>query len=100
VVRGGVRLRRATAALLGGALVLAVGCGPSLPDAESPGARVLAERCGGCHRVYAPGLMTADMWRYQVERMRALFAQRGIPWLPPDDERALLDYLAAHAGSS
>jgi hypothetical protein len=44
--------------------------------------------------------MTADMWRYQVERMRALFAQRGIPWLPPGDERALLDYLTAHAGTS
>ena len=89
-----------TAALLGGALALATGCGTSLPDADSPGARVLEARCGGCHRVYAPNLMTADMWRYQVDRMRALFAQRGLSWLPPGDERALLDYLTAHAGTS
>ena len=59
---------------------------------------MLAQRCGGCHRVYQPSLMTADMWRYQVGRMRELFAQRGIPWLSPADEQALLDYLAKHAG--
>jgi hypothetical protein len=86
-------------AVLLGAILL-VGCGQSLPDPDSPGARVLAARCGGCHRVYAPSSMTAEMWRYQVDRMRGLFAQRGIPWLPPDDERALLAYLTAHAGSS
>ena len=44
--------------------------------------------------------MTADMWRYQVDRMRALFAERGIPWLAPADERALLDYVTSHAGTS
>jgi Dihaem cytochrome c len=79
---------------------VAAGCGPSLPDPESPGARVLAARCGGCHRVYAPGSMTAEMWRVQMERMRALFAQRGIPWLSPADEQAVRDYLTAHAGSA
>lgn len=81
-------------------LLLAAGCGPGLPDPDSPGARILATRCGGCHRVYAPGLMTADMWRYQVDRMRTLFAQRGIPWLPPADEAALREYLVSHAGRS
>lgn len=79
---------------------MAAGCGPSLPDPESPGARVLAARCGGCHRVYAPGSMTAEMWRVQMERMRALFAERGIPWLSPADEQAVRDYLTAHAGSA
>jgi len=44
--------------------------------------------------------MTPDMWRYQVDRMRTLFAQRGIPWLAPDEERALLDYVTSHAGAS
>jgi hypothetical protein len=99
VVRGDVRLSRTTA-LLGGALLLAAGCGPSLPEPDSPGARVLAERCAGCHRVYPPGLMTAGMWRYQVDRMRALFAERGIPWLAPAEEQALLDYVTSHAGTS
>jgi len=61
---------------------------------------VLRGRCAGCHRVYAPGSMTIETWRFQLERMRALFAQRGIPWLTPDEERALTGYLAAHAGTS
>ena len=56
-------------------------------------------RCGGCHRVYAPGTMTAEMWNVQLERMRALFASRGLPWLAPDDEAALRAYLREHAGT-
>ena len=44
--------------------------------------------------------MTIEMWRYQLGRMRALFAERGIPWLAADDERALQEYLVAHAGTS
>jgi hypothetical protein len=79
-------------------LVIVAGCAPSLPDPGSRGAQVLVERCGGCHRVYAPSLLTADMWRYQVDRMRQLLAQRGLPWLSAADERALLDYLTTHAG--
>ena len=29
-----------------------------------------------------------------------IFAQRGMPWLPTDEEQTLLDYLTAHAGTS
>ena len=102
-MRGDALSRAAGAVLPGlavGLVLVGAGCGASLPDPESPGARVLVARCGGCHRVYAPGSMTAEMWRFQVGRMRGLFADRGIPWLAPGDERALLDYLTAHAGSS
>ena len=60
----------------------------------------MRERCGGCHRVYAPSTMTADMWKVQVARMQALFAQRGIPPLTADDQRVLMEYLTAHAGTS
>ena len=80
--------------------MVGAGCGGSLPDPESRGAQVLAGRCGGCHRVYTPGSMTFEMWKAQLVNMRVLFAKRGIPWLSSDDERALLDYLQAHAGTS
>lgn len=77
-----------------------VGCGASpLPDPESRGATVLRERCTGCHRLFAPGTMTAAMWRVQLDRMRAEFARRGVPWLDPQDEGAVLEYLLAHAGT-
>jgi len=82
------------------ALVAVLGCGPALPDPDAPGAAVLRARCTGCHGLNAPGSMTFPMWQVQVERMRGLFAQRGLPWLDAREERALLDYLAAHAGTS
>jgi hypothetical protein len=85
------------------ALTLALGsalaaCSVELPEPDSPGARVLEARCGGCHRLYAPGSMTFPMWEMQLARMRGLYAQRGIPWLPPAEEQTLRDYLAKHAG--
>ena len=56
---------------------------------------MLRERCVGCHRLYPPGSMTAEMWKVQVTRMRAEFARRGLPWLRPDEEAVLLEYLGA-----
>ncbi len=73
-------------------------CGPALPDPDSPGAQVLQTRCSGCHRLSAPGTMTFEMWKVQVERMRDRFAQAGRPWLTADEERVLLEYLQQHAG--
>jgi hypothetical protein len=81
-------------------LLLAVGCGATLPDPDAPGARVMRARCGGCHRLYAPSTMTAEMWKVQVARMQALFAQRGIPPLTAEEARALVEYLTTHAGTS
>jgi hypothetical protein len=82
-----------------GALALAtLGCGPALPEPESAGAVVLRGRCGTCHRVSAPASMTFEMWRVQVDRMRERFAQARLPWLTPDEERALLEYLERYAG--
>jgi hypothetical protein len=78
-------------------IVLAVGCGPNLPEPQSAGAQTYAGRCGGCHRVYAPGSMTWPMWEYQLGRMRLLFTQLRRPWLAADEERLIVDYLQRHA---
>ena len=79
-------------------LLVVAGCGAPLPDPESPGAQVLQRRCAGCHNVPPPGSMTPAMWQTQLERMRALFAQRGMPWLTADEDAALQAYLGTHAG--
>jgi mono/diheme cytochrome c family protein len=81
-------------------LVVLAGCGPALPDPETPGAAVYRGRCGGCHRLFPPGSMTAEMWNVQVARMRGEFARRGIPWLGAEEEQTLLRYLGEHAGQS
>ena len=81
-----------------GALALGgVACDARLPDPESPGARLYKERCGGCHRIYAPGSLTAAMWELTVQRMQGELVRRGSPGLTADEQRTLLAYLAAHS---
>ena len=79
------------------ALVVA-GCSSTLPEEHDPGAVVLRTRCGGCHRVFPPGTMTLDTWKFQIARMRLEFARRNLPWLTADEEAALVAYLGRHAG--
>ena len=91
-------MRRLVLTVALGALLAA--CSAELPEPESAGAHVLAARCGGCHRLYAPGLMTFEMWKVQLDKMHRLFAQRGIPWMPAEEEAILVDYLRRHAGTA
>jgi hypothetical protein len=76
--------------------LLAAGCDASLPDAESPGARLYAARCTGCHRLYAPHLLTGEMWKVTVTRMQGELARRGLPPLTAAEQTTLLDYLDRH----
>lgn len=78
-------------------LLASVGCNASLPEPESPGARLYAERCDGCHRLYAPGLMTEEMWRITLKRMQGELARRGLPPLRSEEETVLFDYLRKHS---
>ena len=61
------------------------------------GKRLYLARCGGCHRIYAPGLMTAEMWKLTVDRMQGELARRGVPVLTADEQRTILAYLDAHS---
>jgi hypothetical protein len=82
------------------ACVLSLAGCRSLPDPESPGALVFARRCGECHRTYSPGSMTWPMWEYQLGRMRLLFTQVHRPWLSPEEEKLVTDYLKQHAAGT
>lgn len=84
------------------ALLLAVSLAPAactrLPEPDSPGAKLYAERCDGpCHRLYAPGSMKYEMWKIVVDRMQGELARRGLPTLNADEEKLLLDYLRRHS---
>ena len=92
-------LRPASAIVLA-VLVLAVaGCKPKpLPELGSPAEVLYANRCGGCHRVYAPSTMTAAMWSEQIVAMRQKIAEAGQPPMSTFDEHQILSYLQRHAG--
>jgi hypothetical protein len=77
-------------------VVLLAGC-RSLPEPESPAAQAYKARCGDCHRAYMPGSMTWPMWEYQLGRMKLLYAQLRRPWLTPQEESLVTDYLKRHA---
>jgi hypothetical protein len=74
-----------------------MGCDARLPEPESPGAQLYAARCGGCHRLYAPGAMTSEMWKMTVTRMQGELARRGVAPLSADEQARLLEYLARHS---
>lgn len=78
-------------------MLLVAGCGKGLPEPESEGAQVFARRCGECHRAFSPTSMTWPMWEYQLGRMRLLFTQLGRPWLSPQEERLVIEYIQRHA---
>lgn len=78
---------------------LLAACDARLPEPDSPGARLYAERCSsGCHRIYAPSLIKPDMWKITVQRMEPLIERAGQPAITPSERTLLLDYLAKHSG--
>ncbi len=90
--------RRRVALLVLGLLVPLAACETKLPDPESPGARLYAARCGGCHRLYAPGVLKSEMWKITVARMQGELVRRGAAPLTDDERATLLVYLEEHSG--
>lgn len=75
-------------------------CNASLPEPESPAARLYQQRCSGCHRLYAPSLLTSEMWRFMLGRMEMEMQRRGVPLPTPDERATLLEYLRKHASNA
>jgi hypothetical protein len=91
-------LRPFRASLLWVALISSMACNAKLPEPDSPGAKLYASRCSsGCHRLYAPGSLTYEMWKLQVDRMQGEFVRRNLPPLSPKERELLLEYLRRHS---
>ena len=95
-MHGAYRKRAALGTL--SALACLAACTPDLPEPDSQGARLYAERCSGCHRLYAPGTMKAEMWKITVRRMQGELARRGLRPLDAGETALLLSYLERHSG--
>ncbi len=93
----GNRLRAPRTSLLLTVALAVAGCNARLPDPDSPGARLYADRCGTCHRIYAPRSLTFEMWKVQVERKQGVMVRQGLPPLTPEERAVLLDYLKRHS---
>lgn len=73
-----------------------LGCDARLPEPDAPGAVLYAQRCRGCHRLYAPSLLKAEMWKVMVDRMQGELVRRGLPPLTPKEREIMLAYLEEH----
>lgn len=80
------------------ALVATAACSQPLPEEGSADARLYVDRCGRCHAVYMPGMLTSAMWEAMVGRMEGEMKRRGRPLDPVDRER-ILAYLQRNAGT-
>lgn len=67
-----------------------------LPDAESPAAMLIQDRCGKCHGVPQPGIHNAAEWSATLHRMQKRMQQKGHRPLNEQEFRMLEDYLARH----
>ena len=93
-----VFLRRLQASLLGVALGGLMACNAKLPEPDSPGAKLYASRCSsGCHRLFAPGSLTYEMWKLQVGRMQGELVRHKLPPLSTKERDLLLGYLRRHS---
>ena len=85
------------------AIVLAVfiaSCAKPLPDADSAGAKAYRARCSGCHVLFHPALLTAEMWKTQVKLMEeGEFRRRGLK-LSPQERELIVQYLTTYAGGT
>jgi hypothetical protein len=76
-----------------------IGCNASLPEPESQAARLYQQRCSGCHRLYAPSILTSEMWQFMLVRMDQEFQRRGLPPLSAEERQTILDYLQKHSSN-
>ena len=81
------------------AMSLTSACKPTpLPEAGTPPAELYVQRCGGCHIVYRPRMLTAAMWETMVRRMEIEMKRRG-QFLSSAEREEILAYLARNAGT-
>ena len=71
--------------------------GTPVPDPESPGARVYAERCGSCHALPHPARLTYAGWLRLLPLMERRMAERQVPPLSGRERSVILAYLQEHA---
>ncbi len=81
-------------------LLEGIGCSPDLPEPESEAAQLYVRHCSGCHRLYHPPLLTAEMWDFMLSRMDEEFQRLGRPLLQGQERETVREYLHKHSGKS
>lgn len=68
----------------------------TIPDPESPGARLYKERCTKCHGLPGPQRHTPEQWNHLLGMMAGFMEQKGIEF-PAEERKLIQDYLHRNA---
>ena len=68
-----------------------------LPDAASPGARIVQAKCSQCHGPPQPSSHTAVEWPGVIDRMQMHRAQKAYTPLTAEEREVLLQYMRTYA---
>jgi len=64
---------------------------------SDPGETLYRSRCGLCHQLPDPGMLTAKQWRIVLETMQKRMGHIEMPPLSKNEREQILDYLGRHA---
>jgi len=67
-------------------------------ETSDPGENLYKSRCGMCHQLPDPGMLTAGQWEIVLQTMQKRMGHLGMPPLTETEHRQILDYLSRHAG--
>ena len=90
--------RRAAALVFVVGLFCMTGCSmtQTIPESESPGAKLYLKKCTQCHGLPAPQRHTAEQWDHLLVMMQSFMDQRNLAF-PADEKKLIRDYLHKNA---
>ena len=64
----------------------------TIPEPDSPGAKLYIEKCTQCHGLPGPKRHTSEQWDHVLNMMSGFMDQRGLPF-PANEKELIRDYL-------
>jgi len=71
--------------------------GMDIPDADSVGGKMFAQRCSVCHALPHPKRLDWPHWRHMLGLMKSRMTERGVAEPSKEEWRQIASYLKAHA---
>ena len=68
----------------------------TIPEPESPGAKLYLTKCTQCHGLPAPQRHTAEQWDHLLVMMQSFMDKRNLAF-PEDEKKQIRDYLHRNA---
>jgi cytochrome c2 len=69
----------------------------SIPDADSPQAKIYIEKCSVCHVLPHPKRLSFSGWKHMLKLMDQRMEERGVSPLEPEEREDIAAYLKRHA---